>query len=59
MSFKPEDIRIPWNEYNTIKKEEPKAPPPMYDQRFVDALKDEVEHYKRLYRQELLKNRGQ
>lgn len=26
MSFKPEDIRIPWNEYNEMKKEPAKAP---------------------------------
>lgn len=60
MGFKPEDVRIPYDWYYygpETEKEEPQAPPKMYDQRYVDALKDEVEHYKRLYRNELLKRR--
>ena len=31
----------------------PDETPAMYNQQYVDALKDEVEHWKRLYRQQL------
>lgn len=27
---------------------------PMYDQRYIDNLKREIEHYKKLYRDELI-----
>lgn len=60
MGFKPEDVRIPYDWYyygpENGKEEPEKAPPAMYDQNFVNALKDEVEHYKRLYRRELYRN---
>lgn len=32
----------------------PAPPPAMYDQQYVDNLNDEVEHWKRLYRQQLV-----
>lgn len=52
MSFKPEDVRIPylWEYYNEMKREPEKAPS-MYDQSYVDALKQEIEYYKSRYRQ--------
>lgn len=41
-----------WDEYYG---EQPQAAPPkMYDQAYVDMLKLEIAHYKKLYRDELI-----
>lgn len=54
MSFKPEDVRIPydWYYYGETTQEKPK----MYDQAYVDSLKDEIEYYKSRYRDLLIVN---
>lgn len=55
MKFTKDSVRIPYNEYYAIEKEEPRAPPPMYDQTYVDCLHEEIDYYKRRYREYLLK----
>jgi hypothetical protein len=54
VSFKPEDVRIPydWYYYGDLEPEKPK----MYDQAYVDNLKMEVEYYKNRYRDLLIIN---
>lgn len=32
-------------------------PPAMYDQRYVDMLKVEIDHYKKLYREQLVRTK--
>ncbi len=32
-------------------------PPPVYNQPYVDGLKKEIEHYKKLYRDELIRTK--
>ena len=44
---KPEDSRIPITRSMQL--------PKVYDQNYVDCLKSEVEHYKKLYRDLLVK----
>lgn len=56
MGAKPEDIRVPYNEYNEVPWGGLDSPPTpaMYNQDYVDNLKMEIEHYKKLYRNELV-----